>query len=140
MPTIDQLAPAIAASDSDELMINQNGISRKITRAQLISGLQAQLAIPSGTLVGRSSSGAGGAESISIGANLTLSNGVLSAAPVSLLQDLTKSLRQMPPGSLAYAIDGCKPGEALGKGTGVPVYVDSSGRWISMLSGTPVVA
>jgi len=140
MPTIDQLAPATAASDADELMVNQNGISRRITRAQLISGLQSQLAVPTGTLLGRSSPGPGGPESVMVGANLILSNGVLAASPpMSLVQIPTASLRQMPPGSVAYASDGRKPGEALGKGTGVPIFVDSSGRWISMLDGAPVL-
>jgi hypothetical protein len=39
MPTIDQLAPATAASNTDELIASQNGIARKLTRAQLTAGL-----------------------------------------------------------------------------------------------------
>ena len=71
MPTIDELAPATAASDNDELPINQSGITRKVTRAQLLAGLQPQLAISSGTLLGRISGDMGGPEQVSIGANLT---------------------------------------------------------------------
>jgi hypothetical protein len=80
MPTIDQLAPATAASDTDELLASQSGVARKVTRAQIVSGLQPMLTVPSGKLVGRSSAGVGGPEPISIGANLTLSGGILSAA------------------------------------------------------------
>src|SRR5271166_715945 len=79
MPTIDQLAPATAASDNDELLVSQSGIARKVTRAQVLAGVQPQLAISCGTLVGRASAGVGGPEPISIGANLSLTNGALSA-------------------------------------------------------------
>ena len=80
MPTIDELAPATAASDNDELPVSQSGITRKVTRAQLLAGLQPQLAISSGTLLGRISGGMGGPEQISIGANLYLTDGALSAS------------------------------------------------------------
>jgi hypothetical protein len=79
MPTLDQLAPAIAVSDTDEMLISQNGICVKATRAQVIAGLQTELSVPSGSLTGRSSAGTGGPESITVGANLTL-------AGVSFLQ------------------------------------------------------
>ena len=79
MPTIDQLAPATAASDTDELLVSQSGIARKVTRAQVLAGVQPQLAISSGTLLGRISGGTGIPEQIIIGANLTLINGGLSA-------------------------------------------------------------
>ena len=79
MPTIDQLAPATAASDTDELLVSQSGIARKVTRAQVLAGVQPQLAISSGTLLGRISGGTGTPEQIIIGANLTLINGGLSA-------------------------------------------------------------
>ena len=80
MPTIDELAPATAASDNDELPVSQSGITRKVTRAQVLTGLQPQLAISSGTLLGRISGGMGGPEQISIGANLSLTDGALSAS------------------------------------------------------------
>jgi hypothetical protein len=57
MPTIDQLAPATAASDSDELPVSQGGIARKVTRTQMLAGLQPQLAIGPNTLLGRISAG-----------------------------------------------------------------------------------
>ncbi len=43
-------------------------------------------------------------------------------------------------GAKAYAVNGRKVGEAAGAGTGVELFADSSGRWISVLSGTPVQA
>jgi hypothetical protein len=80
MPTIDQLAPGTAASDSDELLVSQSGIARKITRAQLLAGVQPELAIGAGKLLGRTGTGVGSPEQISIGANLRLANGALSAS------------------------------------------------------------
>ena len=79
MPTIDQLAPAAAAADTDELMISQNGVSRKVTRAQLIAGLQPEIAAASGTLLGNPAGTIGGPAPIAVGANLTLAGGTLSA-------------------------------------------------------------
>ncbi len=46
MPTIDQLAPAPAASDTNEIPASQAGILRKLTRAQLLSGFQPSITIP----------------------------------------------------------------------------------------------
>ncbi len=87
MPTIDQLAPGTAASDSDEFLVSQNGTARKITRAQLLAGVQPQLAVNSGKLIGRTSPGTGNPEPISIGANLRLINATLSAnaAPFNII-------------------------------------------------------
>ena len=79
MPTIDQLPPATAASDTDELALSQNGIARKATRAQLLAGVQPQLAVSSGTLLGRVSDGIGNPEQITLGNNLTLFAGTISA-------------------------------------------------------------
>ena len=85
MPTIDQLAPATAASDDDELLVSQAGITRKVTRAQVLSGVQPQLALANGNLLGRCTSGTGAAETIAIGANLVLNNGTLSADAASFV-------------------------------------------------------
>ena len=79
MPTIDQLAPVIAAADTDEMPVHQSGSSRKVTRAQLLAGMQVSLALAQGTLLGRSSAGTGDPETIGIGSNLTLAGGQLSA-------------------------------------------------------------
>jgi len=80
MPTINQLAPATAACDDDELLVSQAGIDRKLTRSQLLAGMQTQLAVMSGSLLGRSSPGTGGPEQITVGSNLNLHKGTLSAA------------------------------------------------------------
>ncbi len=79
MPTIDQLAPATATSDTDELIVNQNGITNRATRAQMLAGVQAELTLPSGTVLGRASAGIGLAETLTVGANLNLNAGTLSA-------------------------------------------------------------
>ena len=87
MPTIDDLAPATAASDSDELPVSQNSITRKITRAQILAGVQAQLTIGTGTILGRTTAGSGSPEVITVGKYLSLVSGTLSAmaAPYSIV-------------------------------------------------------
>ncbi len=79
MPTIDQLAAAIATTTDDEVPVSQNGVLRRATIAQITAGLQPTLALGSGQVLGRISAGSGTPESIAIGANLSLSNGTLSA-------------------------------------------------------------
>ncbi len=80
MPTINQLAPASAAGDDDEIMISQNGVSRKITRGLLIAGLQTEIPAAPGSLLGYPDSSSSSPSSIALGANLTLRNGTLSAS------------------------------------------------------------
>lgn len=79
MPTIDGLAPATSASDSDEFLVSQAGIVRSITRARVLNGVQAQLALPAATLLGRVSNGVGAPEIISVGQNLSFNGATLSA-------------------------------------------------------------
>jgi hypothetical protein len=78
MPTIDELEQAIASADGDYLPVSQAGVMRRVTRAQLLSGIQDALAVPDGTLLGRTSAGIGAAEIIAVGQNLHLESGVLS--------------------------------------------------------------
>src|SRR5689334_17405339 len=80
MPTISQLAPATAASDSDEMLVSQAGATRKITRSQVLAGVQPAITTPAGALLGRSGAKAGAPEPIIVGDNLVLTNGTLSAA------------------------------------------------------------
>lgn len=80
MPTISQLAPVTAASDADEFPISQAGSTRKVTRAQILAGVQQEIVAESGTLLGRSSKTSGSPEQVTIGQNLILSSGTLSAA------------------------------------------------------------
>lgn len=86
MPTIDQLAPATSAADSDEFIVSQGGIARKITRAQVLNGVQPQISVPVGTLLGGVATGNGTPSAVTVGANLVLSGATLSAtaAPFSL--------------------------------------------------------
>jgi hypothetical protein len=79
MPTIDRLAPTTAASDTDELMASQNGVVVKVTRGQVIAGLQPTISIPSQTIIGRSSSGVGAPEALTVGANLVINGGTVSS-------------------------------------------------------------
>ena len=79
MPTIDDLPNAVSVSDLDEMALSQNSVTRKATRSQLLSGVQTALALPPNSLLGRVSSGIGSPESVAIGANLSLTNGTLSA-------------------------------------------------------------
>jgi Pectate lyase superfamily protein len=79
MPTIDELTPASSASDSDEFIVSQAGTARKVTRAQVLNGVQAQLAVPAGSLLGRVSAGMGMPEVITVGQNLNFSGSTLSA-------------------------------------------------------------
>lgn len=79
MPTIDQLQPAAASADTDVLMTTQSGGSRKVTRAQLLAGLQPAIVVPPGALLGNSGTTTSGPLSITVGSNLTLANGTISA-------------------------------------------------------------
>lgn len=80
MSTIDQLPPAASASDTDEYMVSQAGVAKKITRSQILNGYQQQLTVPPNALLGGSSTGYGAPTAISVGQNLILSGSTLSAA------------------------------------------------------------
>lgn len=82
MPTIDQLAPATAAADTDEHIVSQSGTALKMTRAQILAGVQPQIALQSGVVLGRGSAGTGAPEALCVGNNLILVNGTLSATAV----------------------------------------------------------
>jgi len=89
MPTIDELDPAIAAADSDALPASQGGVVRRVSRAQLLAGMQEQIALSPGELLGRGSAGLGGPEAVAVGNGLALQGGVLSAPPPGALGALT---------------------------------------------------
>jgi hypothetical protein len=87
MPTIDDLPAANSVSDSDETVLSQNGNTVKATRAQIVSGLQPALYLPQGSLLGRISAGTGAPETLTIGANLAINAGVITApAPYEIAQ------------------------------------------------------
>ena len=98
MPEITDLAPGFDASDDDVLPVSQGGIVRQVSRAQLLAGMQASLALPPRTLLGRTSLGAGAPEAIQVGANLTLAGGTL-AAPAPF------SASSLPPGRVPGSTD-----------------------------------
>ena len=125
MPTIDELAPATAAADTDEILVSQSGTARKITRAQVLAGVQPALAIPTGNLLGRVSSGIGSPETIAIGGNLSLVGTTLvaSAAPFAI--------SQLPVGTVPTANDEIALSQA---GTNTAV---SYGQFLSGLSAVP---
>jgi hypothetical protein len=79
MPTIDQLQAAVASSDTDVLATSQSGDTRKVTRAQLLAGLQPAISVPPGALLGNSTSTASAPLTITVGSNLTLANGTITA-------------------------------------------------------------
>ena len=79
MTTIPDLPAATAAANSDLVPISQGGITRAASVSQMTAGLQPTLALAAGQLLGRISSGTGGVENITVGANLSLSSGTLSA-------------------------------------------------------------
>jgi hypothetical protein len=99
MPTIDELAPATAAANSDELPVSQNLITRKITRAQILAGVQTQLSIPAGTILGRITAGLGSPETIAIGNYLSFTAGTLSAMAAPY------SIALLPSGVVPSAVD-----------------------------------
>ena len=98
MPTVDQLAPAAAASDTDELIVSQSGALRRVTRAQLLAGTQPQLLLGTKTLLGRASAGEGAPESIALGPGLTLAAGTLQTiVPPVVLSGLDASTALVTP-------------------------------------------
>jgi hypothetical protein len=125
MPTIDQLAPATSAADTDEYPTWQSGTTLKITRAQVLAGVQPQLALQSGVLLGRSSAGTGAPESLTVGANLTLASGTLSASATPYL------ISALPAGTVPASGD-LVPLSQGGTNTAVP--------YSQFMSGLPEVA
>ncbi len=125
MPTIDQLAPATAAADSDEHIVSQAGTAFKMTRAQILAGVQPQLALQSGVLLGRSTAGTGGPEPLAIGANLALIAGTLSASATPYLVSALPTGTVPGPGDLVPLSQG-------GTNTAVP--------YSQFLSGLPEIA
>ena len=99
MPTIDQLAPATSASDSDEFIISQGGIARKITRAQVLTGVQTQLSVPAGALLGGIGTGVGAPQAITVGQNLSFNGSTLSATASPF------DINALPPGTVPTGAD-----------------------------------
>ena len=103
MPTIDQLPAALAASDTDELAASQGGILRRVSRAQLLAGVQTQITLPAATLLGNPPGATAAPRPIALGAGLAMSGSVLSAVtPALSLAGLDASLATViPSGAVA---------------------------------------
>jgi hypothetical protein len=80
MTTISQLPSADDVSSADLLPISQAGLTHAVSIGALLAETQPAIIVQPSSLLGRTSIGAGGPDSIAIGAGLTLSNGTLSAA------------------------------------------------------------
>jgi hypothetical protein len=79
MTTIAQLTPASSVGAGDLLPLSHAGLLYSVTVSQLTANLQPVISIPSGELLGRNSTGAGGPESVTVGTGLALSGGALAA-------------------------------------------------------------
>jgi hypothetical protein len=79
MTTIAQLPPVANVGEGDLLPLSQAGLLYSVTVSQLTAGLQPVINIPTGDLLGRHSTGAGGPEALSVGTGLSLSAGTLAA-------------------------------------------------------------
>ncbi len=127
MTTIDQLDPATSASNSDEFIVSQSGTVRKITRAQVLNGVQPALTLSSGSLLGRSSTGWGAPQVLAVGANLTLNAGTLSASAAPFV------IGSLPAGNVPAGGDQVAVYQS---GTNVAVTYD---QLLSGISGVPNV-
>ncbi len=79
MTTIAQLPAASSVGAVDLLPISQAGFVYSATVSQITANSQSIINVPSGALLGRVSTGAGGPETVPLGAGLALSSGVLAA-------------------------------------------------------------
>lgn len=79
MPTISQLPPATGTSQQDVLPIEQSGVTRSVTVAELLSGTQPAIEVISPCVLGRASLGPGAPESLSVGAGLIVANASVAA-------------------------------------------------------------
>jgi hypothetical protein len=85
MPTIANLPAAVALSATDTLPIDQGNGTNAVTFATLLAGQQPAIVTPTGSLLGRVSTGAGGPETISLGSGLVLSSGTISVGAIGSL-------------------------------------------------------
>lgn len=79
MPTIQQLPTAATTGAQDEIPVSQSGITRAVTVAELLSGTQAAIEVPSQVVLGRASLGPGGPEALSIGVGVGIQSASLVA-------------------------------------------------------------
>lgn len=139
MPTIDQLDPAVVAADDDLLPVSQGGTARRITRAQLLAGTQAELSFMPG-LLGRSSSGFGPPERLGVGGGLRLADGMLWSPPLFSVAALLNSSAAGPGDLVALSQAGQDRAVPVSALLSVP-GVDISGQVVKgMLGGVRKLA
>jgi hypothetical protein len=79
MTTIAQLPVATTVAAADLLPLSQAGVLHAASVAQLTAALQPLIDVPTGALLGRVSTGAGGPESVAVGVGLAVDAGALVA-------------------------------------------------------------
>jgi hypothetical protein len=79
MPTINQLPSATGTTPQDVLPIEQAGVTRSVSVAELLSGTQPTIEVPSPCVLGRASLGPGGPESLGLGLGLVVQNASIAA-------------------------------------------------------------
>lgn len=80
MPTIVQLPAATQTAPADEIPISQSGVTRAVTVGTLLEGTQPAILSDTGSLLGRTSLGTGGPESVAVGVGLAINAGTLAAS------------------------------------------------------------
>jgi len=79
MPTIAELPSATSTGPQDVLPIEQSGVTRSVSVAELLSGTQAAIELPSPSVFGRASLGPGGPEALTVGLGLVVQNASIAA-------------------------------------------------------------
>ena len=87
-------------------------------------------------VIGDSAIGVGDNTAVVGGASLTL---LATPGAIQSVGKTVATLGTAPEGSIRYATNGCKVGEAPGAGTGVPVYY-SNGQWRTFSNDATVTA
>ncbi|MGC9269009.1 collagen-like triple helix repeat-containing protein [Acidiphilium sp.] len=85
MTTIPQLPPVTTVGPADLVPLSQGGSLYAASIEQITSGLQTEIVLPTGELLGRASVGAGEPEALSLGAGLGLATTTLSATGIDHL-------------------------------------------------------
>lgn len=79
MTTIPQLPTAPDAQPGDLVPLSQNGTLFAASVAQITAGLQDEIVLPTGDVLGRASAGAGAPEALGLGAGLAIASATLAA-------------------------------------------------------------
>ena len=79
MPTIDELPSATGTGPQDLLPVDQGGVTRSVSVAEILASTQPLIEVPSPSVLGRSSLGPGGAESLTVGLGLVVQNATIAA-------------------------------------------------------------